>query len=204
MKAKLKETIESGEILNVWYFGGETPGSKRDIFPIVILDDKVRAKCMKTDIVKIYSIEKMELYIAGKPSELAKKQSLPLCDFESISDILNFSNDTLQSEGWIVKGDNEHITLHLAFKNGKVKKKPVVQLRFDEFEYIYPEPDLNSPDFNGVFWENVDLDSLEKKKRTRPWIVSAKDKGTITYGKSNKAFSRFLEWAYELSPIEKI
>ncbi|XUO83987.1 hypothetical protein RVM27_16590 [Halomonas sp. KM007] len=76
-------------------------------------------------------------------------------------------------------------------------------------EYVFPEPDMDSPDFdwNDFIPDIVEGDALEgaeKIKRKRPWVVRAKNKGTATYGYSKKAMIRLMKWAGELSPSNKI
>lgn len=203
MKDQLKEAIKTGEILKIRYFGGSTPGSERAISPVSIIDDKVRARCIETGAVKTFSISKMELAIFGEPSKLSLKQSFSPPELPNISEITDYISESLEALGWIVQSTDTSLTLHTAFKNGKVKKTPVASLNFEEFDYVFPEPDINAPGFDwGDFIpDDDDLENAEKVKRERPWVVRAKDKNTATYGYSNKAMIRFMEWADELSPL---
>lgn len=209
MKDKLGEAIDSGEILRVRYFGESTPGTERDISPVKIINDKVRARCMETGAVKTFSISKMELAIPGESPELALKQSFNPPEFISTTEIASYLTDSLVALGWIVKTTDTSLTLHTPFKNGKTKKTPVILLDFEEYEYVFPEPDMDSPDFdwNDFIPDIVEGDALEgaeKIKRKRPWVVRAKNKGTATYGYSKKAMIRLMKWAGELSPSNKI
>lgn len=209
MKNKLKEAIESGEILRIRYFGGSSPGSEREISPVSIFDDNVRALCIETGTVKTFCISKMEVAIPGEPSKLSIKQSFNPPELIDIYEIANYLSESLEALDWFVQYTDTSLTLHTTFKNGKIKKTPVISLCFEEFEYIFPELDINSPD---VDWDNfipyiVDGDSpeeAEKVKRERPWVVRAKNKNTATYGYSKKAMVRLMEWADEFSPSNKI
>ena len=207
MKEKLREAIKTGETLHIRYFGGRTPGSERYISPINIYKDKVRAHCMQTESVKTFMIYKLELVIPGEPSQLAFKHSFEPPEFTNIEEIANYLTDSLQAFVWITQTTETSITLHGAFKNGKAKKTPVVSLDFEEFKYMWPEPDTSSPDFDWDDFvpdivEGYTLEDAEMIKRKRPWVVRAKSKETATYGLSKKAIIRFMEWADELSPSE--
>jgi len=208
MKELLKEAIETGEIIQVHYFGGSKPGSVRKISPVKILDDKVRARCIETGAVKTFIIAKMEIYIPGVEPTLKVEKQFTLPEFRTISEIFDYSKYTLESQGWVVRSNETQISLHSKFKNGNLRKTPEVSLDFEEFEFIFPEPDYGDPnlDWDELFEIKVidgdALEEAEKKPRTRPWIVRAKSKDTITYGKSSRALKRFMEWSEELAPVE--
>jgi predicted DNA-binding transcriptional regulator YafY len=53
--------IETGEVINIKYHGGSQPGSIRQISPISVNGDDVRARCLATNRVKVFKISKMEI-----------------------------------------------------------------------------------------------------------------------------------------------
>ncbi len=60
----LSEAAQNGEILHVIYAGGSSPGSVRQIVPVKIEGDKVRARCIKSNKTKLYLIEKIGIMTA--------------------------------------------------------------------------------------------------------------------------------------------
>ena len=60
LKQRLQETIGTGEILNIIYHGGSEPDAARQLFPMQIKGDQLRARCLATNRVKTYSLSKIE------------------------------------------------------------------------------------------------------------------------------------------------
>lgn len=56
----MNNAINSGEIVTIKYWGGSRPGEKREIFPVRV-DGFVWAKCMKTNKIKSYYADKIEV-----------------------------------------------------------------------------------------------------------------------------------------------
>ena len=201
---ELKIAIDTGEALEVWYFGGSNPGTIRKIAPVKIIDDQVRARCLEDNSIKSYSISKMEIYVPGVEPQQRNTHTFIPQEITSITKLLHHYKDTLEGLGWFVIGSENEITLHEKFKNGKPKKTPIISLNFEEFEYRFPEPDINDPEFDwdDFIPETIEgdiLENAEKIPRKRPWIVRAKSKNTVSYALQNKAFTRFLEWANQLA-----
>ena len=57
----LEEAIGTGELITIIYHGGSEPGSRRMISPIKVDDKIVRARCLTSNKVKGFSIDKIEL-----------------------------------------------------------------------------------------------------------------------------------------------
>lgn len=119
--AILTEARETGEILKVKYFGGSQPGSIRQLSPIKISQTEIRAREIETGAVKTFLLDKMELvdsltiqtnYVPNK------KEVEPLTIREGLSSKI----ETLTTLGWHVNLDENSISLHKYFKNGKVRK----------------------------------------------------------------------------------
>lgn len=199
----IKDALETGEVLSVRYFGGSNPGVKREIAPIAIIDDKLRATCLKAGMPKIFVIDKMELYVEGAVSKLAENFEInkPVSTV-TIPEFLEQYKDTLEGMGWVVLSDDERVSLHLLFKNGKIRKTAIVELTFNEFEAYIPEPDMAAPDFDWDDFIPTDDDGeiqYEVRKKARPWRVCAKDKDTCSFKKPDKAMDRFMSFAKQLA-----
>jgi len=57
----LKNAIGTGELINIVYQGGSQPGKARMILPLKIKGDKVLAKCLSTNKIKLYFLDKASL-----------------------------------------------------------------------------------------------------------------------------------------------
>lgn len=81
---RLKEAIETGELLTVIYNGGHTPGAKRRIVPRRLHDDLVYANDFGDTPIKSYKLRQMELSSDDAPvpwaHELAAKQKFQKID----------------------------------------------------------------------------------------------------------------------------
>ena len=190
---RLREAIDGGEVLKVVYSGGSQPGSVRDIAPISIKDGKVRARCYSSLAVKLFVIEKISIVEEGSISNTAewsanqKQGSL----YESIQDLLRKQKDVLYSLGWHIESDDNSLSLHRRFKNGKPLKNPDISLCYEEFTY------------DSVVGVDGELHEENRRKRQRPWSVRGKKKNTRSYGSLDKAAELFLEWS-ELSASSKL
>lgn len=116
---KLSEAVSSGEILTIKYHGGSQPGAQRQISPISVNGPKVRARCLTSDAVKVFIIEKIEL-CGERPdaAEVWEPGRLELQQYESLSDVYAAHSDNLISMGWHVVFEDDRITLHRIRKNG--------------------------------------------------------------------------------------
>jgi hypothetical protein len=187
--ATLQEAIRTAEIVRIRYFGGSTPGLERDIAPILISGETVQAHCLLTETVKTFSLSKMELAVAGQPSALALTTPTATTEpnYGSLQELVNENQTFLESLGWIVKLEDNCLSLHRTHKNGKLGKTPVITLRFEEYaaELVFDGDEITE--------QNVRL-------RERPWVVRGKNKDTVTFGLVTKASSVFKDRAKELAP----
>ncbi|BAO84287.1 predicted transcriptional regulator [Serpentinimonas maccroryi] len=184
----LQNAIASGASLRVRYFGGSTPGRERDIQPISVKDGKVRARCLLSDEIKTFIIEKIELVVDGEPSQLASILPQPIVTFQTVDVLTFFKTAALQALGWAVQREGENISLHRTLKNGKMIQKPDVSLRYEAIAY-------------DLVFDGEQVRETNHRERSRPWIVSAKKQATKTYGDFGKAQTSFLEFAKSLSPL---
>lgn len=179
----LQNAIATGEILDVIYLGGSNPGTSRRISPISISNGKVKARCIKSNTVKSFSVSKILLsdeYRTIRVNQSAHHTSKKN-HFNSLADLLKFSQDTLKGQGWHVIADETSISLHGLFKNGKAKKTADVAIHYEEYAYDY------------VIDENGEEHLENKRKRKRPWVVRAKSEETKTYGSLERAAETFMK-----------
>lgn len=184
----LENAISNGASLRVRYFGGSTPGGEREIQPISVKDGKVRARCLLSGETKTFVVEKMELAVDGKPSQLASTMPPPVATYESVDDFIANQTAALQALGWVVQREGETISLHRTFKNGKLIQKPDVEIRYEAIAY-------------DLVFDGEQVTEANHRERSRPWVVSAKKQTTKTYGDFGKAQITFLGFAKSLSPL---
>lgn len=190
---RLRQAIESGEVLKVIYHGGSQPGSLREIAPISIKSGKVSARCYTSNTVKSFALDK--IVIVEGETQLSAAQWQPGLvkpeQYASIAEILENQKDLLLQLGWHIESDQNHLSLHRRFKTGKPLKGSDVSLDYEEYAY-----DLVAGLDGEVHEENY-------RKRQRPWTVRGKNQDTKTYSHLDKAAEVFLEWAKLLSPLAK-
>lgn len=191
IEALLQEAIESGEIITIIYRGGSKPGAKRDISPISIKSDKVRARCHSSDAVKQFMLEKIDLVVSDETQSIfwedaeEKKEEI----YASLENAHDKFNDDFKYLGWYVFLKENSLSLH---RKQKRANKPLKALSV-------------SLDYNEYTFDSVmGLDGEEReeniRKSTRPYSLRANGKNTTTYGHLSSAVPKFIEWANELAP----
>jgi len=189
-EARLREAIEAGEVLKVVYSGGSQPGAMREVAPISIKNGKVRARCFTSHAVKSFVIEKIT--ILQEENNISAVEWNPDAEqvprYESINDLSGKEMDALSALGWHVESDDNCLSLHRRFKNGKPMKGSDISIDYEEFTY-----DL-------VVGLDGELHEENRRKRQRPWSVRGKNQDTRSYGSLDKAAGLFLEWAESLAP----
>ncbi len=177
----LTRAIEGGEIIKIIYHGGSHPGLVREVAPIRVEGDKVRARCYTSKGVKAFFISKIQL--VGDEATLDQKQFDQLHSIvEKITDIASAHaelNEEMTSLGWSIMLSEDAFTLHHCFKNGKTKKTPVVGIAYDEFT-------------TDIIWEEDYTMTEVTKKRIKPWVVTSKGKAARYFGKISKAVEAFI------------
>jgi len=189
IEKRLREAIDAGEVIKIIYQGGSQPGSLRGVAPISISKDKVRARCFSSNAVKTFLLSKIvlpqdgdaataETWEPGKPS---------IVNYNSLTELLEQTQEKLKSQGWHINHDDTSISLHGYFKNGKPKKGAEITIHYEEYTYdLVADPD------GEIHEEN-------HRKSKRPWSVRAKSIDTRTYGSLDPAAKTFLECAASLS-----
>ncbi len=197
VEASLKEALETGEVLKVRYHGGSQPGALREIAPISVNGDKVRARCYSSDAVKTFVISKVEIVGFAKKGDEWEKGKEQKSEYVSLSCVLDKNSNLFDELGWYIEselsGDQQFLSLHARFKNGNPKKGAVIDLSYEKYayemvvdwesdsEYIEPVPEITG-------------------ERKRPWTVRAKKETTKSFGSLDKAAAPFLEWAVKYAP----
>lgn len=190
---RLRQAIESGEVLKVIYHGGSQPGSLREIAPISIKNGKVSARCYTSNAVKSFALEKI-VVVEGETQSSAAEWQPGLVkpeQYASVAEFLEKQKNFLLQIGWHIECDQNHLSLHRRFKTGNPLKGSDVSLDYEEYAY-----DLVAGLDGEVHKENY-------RKRQRPWTVRGKNQDTKTYSHLDKAAEVFLEWAKLLSPHAK-
>jgi len=187
---RLREAADAGEVIKVIYHGGSQPGSIREIIPISISNGKVRAMCYTSNAEKTFFISKIELYNSGEGSNetMWNPDLVSTPKFAGLHEFHELRTSELNNLGWHINNEDNSLSLHRRFKNGKPLRGSDVSLDYEEYTYdsvVYGEDDIRQ--------ENL-------RKRQRPWVVRAKHMETKTYGKLDKAAELFMEQAKLLSP----
>ncbi len=188
---RLREAIESGEVLKVIYRGGSQPGTLREIAPISIKNNKVSARCYTSNANKSFALEKIVIVegevrppAAGWQPELVRHEQ-----YRSISQLLENQQSLLVQLGWHIEHDNNHLSLHRKFKTGKPLKSSDVALHYEEYTY------------DVVADKDGELRKENMRKRERPWTVRGKNRNTKTFSRLEGAAEVFMEWAKSLAPM---
>jgi hypothetical protein len=181
--AALEGAQITGEAVEIRYMGGSQPGSLRQIFPLSINGDRVRARCLATNVVKTFSMKKMlppegnlpPAYSAPKKSKSVKLKA------QTIEELHAETADRLTQLGWYVRTEQDSLFLSTYFKNGKPKRTPIIELSYCEFvetdEWL---PGNETP---------------EIRKSTRPYRLRVKGENTRAFAKFSSAAANFMKAA---------
>jgi len=187
LKQILVSASETGEIISIKYHGGSQSGSIRQISPISVRNDDVRARCLATNQVKTFKLSKMEL---EQSSELlktyipGKKVSEP----NSITEALEEHKELFFNLGWKLVIGKEEAGVYRTFKNGKLRKTPDVHIQYHEFTYDYTD------------WDDDGNEVEYTKPSVRPWYIRSNpaNQGT-SFKKLSSAIEKFINFSKEAS-----
>ena len=154
----IRDAIENGQRITVIYFGGTTPGQARDIEPISLSGDKLRALCVASQMIKSFSLSKIRASPNNEPppTYATPSHSDTYTSFEEFS--ARYLPE-LQGQGIAVSAGNHFLYVHHRLKNGKPRKSVAVGIKY--------ERTISDLIFNEITGEVVS----EERERTRPWIV---------------------------------
>lgn len=179
----LREAIETGEAISIKYFGGSQPGSIRQISPISVSGDDVRARCLATNRVKTFKLSKIELQEDNSSKSYIPGAVKP--EITSLKEGLEKFRSELESVGWVLNAEESEAGLYRMFKNGKLRKTPDVYLQYQEMTYDYTEFDDDGNEIEIM------------KPSTRPWYVrSNPEDSSSTFKSLGGAIDKFIEFAH--------
>jgi hypothetical protein len=188
----LIDAIGTGELLTIIYHGGSQPGATREILPIKVTGNKVRARCYTSNAVKTFVIDKIELCKnqTATPATWDAKNKNKV-KFSTISAVYKENKEQLESYGWHVlfsessDGEEACLSLHTLFKNEKVRKTPKALLSYSKYAPVT------------IFDEETGeiIYTGEKKESTRPYYTQSR-----AFGKLDNAVKLFMENAEEKAP----
>ena len=178
----LAAAIDTGEIIRIVYHGGSRPGSVREVRPVAVMADELRARDIVAGIDKTFLLAKIEITEAPVTAAGVGAQSVA----EAIAPRV----PELQALGWHVELTTNLATLHAFTKNGKPRKSAQVSLWFEEYTGIF------------VVDENADGNPVEREERWKsraPYHVSSIRLATRSFANLLKAAAVFLEEARNAS-----
>lgn len=195
-KQRLKKAAEAGEVITVIYHGGSQSGAKRNISPIRVTPTEMRARCLSTDEVKTYFVDKIEIVPENYPAPEYVPGAENPPDFETLAEALSDKIKELKALGWHVELSEESITLHEYFKNGKPKKGAVIGVqknKFSGYDFATTEDEI------AYLEDPQSLDAIKALKTARqipsmrPWYVFGPDMATArTFSHLDKAVELFM------------
>ncbi len=189
VRDRLAAAASAGEIICVVYHRGSQPGTVREIAPVAIIGDEVRARDIAAGIDKNFKLAYLEL---PGPDTTARAYELaappPVEDTQTVQVALTPHLAELRGFGWHVELTEHRISLHRFFKNGKPRKGYDVTMGFDEFTVDMFD------DFDGRGLQTVTRPSQ------RPYNVSSTSLPTRTFVRLSGALPLFFEEARKLAP----
>lgn len=187
IRRRLYEAARAGEVIRVIYLNGSQPGTVREIAPISITDEDVRANCIATDEDKSYKIEGLRLADDSTAINY-NPDGPPAPETQSVEVAVAPHIDRLKEFGWHVDLSTDRISLHLFFKNGKPRKGYVVVMGFSEFTAdIFDDGDGKG------------LQAIERPSK-RPYYISSSELPTRTFTRLPGALNLFMTEASRLAP----
>ncbi len=176
----LAAAVETGEVIRIVYRGGTRPGAVRDVVPLAVTAEELRARDVAAGMDKTFLLAKLALSAApvtpaGSPQTVEEAIASRLAEMQAL--------------GWHVESARDRVTLHEFFKNGKPRKGWSVSLWFDEFTgIIVVGEDGEDADGNPIARE-------EQWKSRAPYHVSSLSLPTRSFANLWKATAFFLEKA---------
>lgn len=188
LRTRLLAAANAGEIVSIVYHRGSQPGAVRDIAPIAVTDEEVRARDLVAGTDKRFKLAHLEL--AG-PQTTARAYDHapppPVEDTQTLRAALGPHVAALQALGWHVELTDTSVSLLRYFKNGKLRKGADVAILFKEF-LIDAWDDRNG-------WREEAVTS------TRPYYVASPSFDRArTFARLSMALALFLEEARKLAP----
>lgn len=181
----LIEATETGEIINIKYHGGGQPGSIRQISPISVKNDNVRARCIATNSVQTFKLSRIEVDSNSNSSSSYDPEKKAL-EPKSLKEALGPHQELLSGLGWLLLIENKSAGLYRAFKNGQLRPPPDVRIEYYESKHGY--------------WDINEQGELVEQSRLSewPWNVRSniRDRAS-SFKKLGAATEKFILFAKE-------
>jgi len=134
LRVRLIAAASAGEIVRIVYHRGSQPGAVREIAPIKIADDEVKARDLAAGMDKTFKLAHIELAGPDTTARAYDPAAPPLVEItQTVRAALAPQIAVLEALGWHVELTEHRISLHRFFKNGKPRKGCEVTMGFDEF-----------------------------------------------------------------------
>ena len=186
-RVRLVAAAVAGEIIRVVYHRGSQPRTVREIAPIAVSDDEVRARDIAAGIDKSFKLAFLELAEPETPAAEYDPAGR-VEDVRTIRTALEPHVMELRALGWHVELTEHRISLHRFFKSGKPRKGYDVTMGFDEFTVDM----FDDGDGRGL--------QTVTRPSQRPYNVSSTSLPTRTFVWLSGTLPLFFEEARKLAP----
>ncbi|EBV5082458.1 hypothetical protein DO659_03445 [Salmonella enterica subsp. enterica serovar Minnesota] len=179
VKEVLQNAIEANERVDIIYLGGSKPGSSRTIGPISISNDRVRARCYSSNMVKYFDIKKIKLPTS---TTLVHYEDYTEKKYKTTQDVFDDFCALYPNANLTCCHTEGGISISGYIKNGNRKSKRSISI-----DYRERKPDTLS------FRINADFEMEYYEPKTRPWSVSGPLGNSIAYSSLHKAALEFFK-----------
>lgn len=192
---KIRSAIHQKERLFIVYQGGSQSGTVREIAPLQYDDNTghLRARCYNTNAVKIFIDNLIKVIDADDVSnyQITQHRDKAIC-FSNLEDVYEYYVDTFESMGWGVQysARPESLGLHHYFKNGKIKKNPIISIRFS---YLIDE-EMECLD------SSLDILDEDIQSSKRPWSLRAQGYKPRNFRSLGAAIVSLAQYANKIEP----
>lgn len=196
IKKVLSEAIDTGEIITIIYNGGSQPGTKRQISPINISNSKVRATCLNSNEVKLFSLSKIQI-VSNTDSFKSYNPNLqkPVADEPcNLSEILSKHINEFKALGFHLEIRENYAAAYRILKNGDIGEIPDVVIAKTGENNKRPWTVTSPPDSTPLFTVSVgDANTAPKETLTIRKFSSIRT-----------ALNSFAVKSIECSPLEVV
>jgi hypothetical protein len=124
----ISDAISTGEIITIVYDGGSQPGTKRQISPIHISNSMVRARCLNSNEIKLFSLSKIRVvsntdsFKSYNPNSQKPAADEPC----NLSEILSKHINEFKALKFHLEIRENYAAAHRVLENGGIVEKPDV------------------------------------------------------------------------------
>jgi hypothetical protein len=182
----IEGAIETKSSLKVIYHGGSMKGQLRDITPLSLKGDNIRARCHITNVVKTFKVPKMEVMDQeGVLTEATDKSESNIPNLTTLKELFDYVEYDSNFSEWHVVFEKQSISLHRKFKNGKPLKSSPLSICYDEFG------------FDSIH-EMDGSETLQIYEKSKPWSFQS-ELGSSNFKHVDRAIEKFLKHAQIIS-----